>query len=90
MKNFDFDDLYKMGKEKVVKITSSGKNKIKSGISYAGSVIKKYIKKDDEYNINENADFNSYDLSPKKDFSSPQNQGYNPKIGEEIDGKNTE
>ena len=60
----------------MVKITHSGKNKIKKGINYAGSIFKKYVKRDDEYNINEDADFNSYDLSPKKKYD--EEKSYNP------------
>ena len=58
-----------MSKEKVVKLTKSGKEKIQNGISYAGSFVKKYMKKNPNSDINEDADFNSYDLSPKKDFA---------------------
>ena len=71
-RNFDFDDLYSLSKEKVAKLTESGKKKIQNGISYAGNFMRKYVRRNANTDINEDADFNSYDINLKNDFSASE------------------
>ena len=90
-RNFNFDDFYTLGKDKVgqyiskdgiKELISSGKKTIKSGVSGAKNLVSKYLKKknDEEYKIDANADFNSYDLGPKENFENKGVKSYNPTL----------